>query len=67
MGLRFASTATSLQFESANKTYHLTELARGDFNGDGAGVFDAPRATGSEQTADPLPAWVQPSAGGIML
>ena len=33
--LKFHSTATSLQFESLNKTYHLTELARGDFNGDG--------------------------------
>ena len=32
---RFHPTATSLQFESLNKTYHLTELARGDFNGDG--------------------------------
>ena len=32
---RFRSTATSLEFESLNKTYHLTELARGDFNGHG--------------------------------
>ena len=32
---KFRSTATSLQFESLNKTSHLTELARGDFNGDG--------------------------------
>jgi|GEM_PF-1920204 len=32
---KFRPTAASLQFESANKTYHLTELARGDFNGDG--------------------------------
>ena len=32
---RFRSTATSLQFESLNKAYHLTELARGDFNADG--------------------------------
>lgn len=26
---------SALQFESLDKTYHLTELARGDFNGDG--------------------------------
>ncbi|NDJ15667.1 MAG: hypothetical protein EBY17_31595, partial [Acidobacteriia bacterium] len=32
---KFRSTATILQFESANRTYLLTELARGDFNGDG--------------------------------
>lgn len=32
---KFVTTATSLQFESSNKSYHLTELARGDFNGDG--------------------------------
>lgn len=27
--------ASSSQFESLDKTYHLTELARGDFSGDG--------------------------------
>lgn len=32
---KFRSTATSLQFESASKNYHLTELARADFNRDG--------------------------------
>ncbi|NBQ69170.1 MAG: hypothetical protein EBU46_10170 [Nitrosomonadaceae bacterium] len=32
---KFVSTATTLMFESPNRTYHLTELARGDFNGDG--------------------------------
>lgn len=32
---RFVSTATTLKFESSVRTYHLTELARGDFNSDG--------------------------------
>lgn len=32
---RFRSTGTSLQFESSDRTYLLTELARGDFDGDG--------------------------------
>ena len=32
---KFRSTATTLKFESPNRTHHLTELARGDFNGDG--------------------------------
>ena len=32
---RFVSTATTLKFESSDRTYLLTELARGDFNGDG--------------------------------
>lgn len=32
---RFKATSTSLQFNTEIKSYHLTELARGDFNGDG--------------------------------
>lgn len=33
--LKFQSTATTLKFESTIQRYHLTELARGDYNHDG--------------------------------
>ena len=89
---RFRSTATSLQFESSDRTYHLTELARGDFNGDGfedslvevswhyregtgsgQSMFLVQRVEGKPLTVQPfllrcpLPPWVRPSSGGIML
>lgn len=34
--VKFHSDATTLQFETSTRSYHLSELARGDYNHDGA-------------------------------